>query len=168
MWKDIKGYEGFYQISDEGTVRRILKDRTRDIKCREGKYYTVNISKHGKKKTFAVHRLVAETFLERPEGYLEVNHKDGDKHNNRVENLEWVTQLENRTHAIRVLGKNPFGKQPRKVICKDPVTDEIVAEFHSIAEAARTLGKMSARAPITYACQGLQKTAFGYKWQYAD
>lgn len=170
MWKDIKGYEGYYQVSDEGFVRRILKDgSTRILKNRDGsKYYTVALSKDCVQKCHAVHRLVAETFLERPEGIVEVNHKDGNKKNNHVSNLEWVTPRENFYHAINELKHFPWGKPARKVKAINPETKEIIAEFNSVADAARSVGKMSARANITNVCKGLQNTAYGYIWQYVN
>lgn len=169
MWKDIKGYEGYYQVSDEGEIRRLLKGgRTKPVKKREGLYYTVCLSKKCEKRTFNVHRLVAETFLEKPEGASEVNHKDGNKHNNHLENLEWVTPRENYIHAMEQLNHFPWGKPARKVNCLNAETGEIVASFHSLAEAAKAVGKMSARTSITHVCQGYQQKAYGYKWEYAD
>ena len=169
MWKDIKGYEGLYQISDKGEVRRLLKDgRTKPVKPRDGVYYTVSLSKDCKYTSFNVHRLVAEHFLEKTAEQTEVNHKDGDKKNNNVENLEWVTQKENLIHAMEQLNHYPFGKPNRRVKCINPETDEVVQEFYSLAEAARSIGKTSARVGITACCNGLQNSAYGYKWQYAD
>jgi len=169
-WKDIKGYEGLYQVSDEGYVRRIYKDgKTKLLKNRpSANYYTVCLSNKCEKKTCAVHRLVAETFLQRPEGKTEVNHKDGDKLNNRVENLEWVTQQENQIHAIEHLSRNPFGKPPKKVRSIDPVTLQTVAEYRSVTDASKSVGKMSARSAIINVCQGYQQTAYGYKWEYIE
>lgn len=169
MWKDIKGYEGLYQVSDEGNVRRILKSgNTKQVKCKDGLYYTVSLSKNGRYKSFNVHRLVAEAFLDRPEGKTEVNHIDGDKHNNNLSNLEWVTQQENHIHALEVLHHFPWGKPPRKVKCFDAETGNEIAEFHSISEAAKAIGKASARSGISLVCNGLQNTAYGYRWEYAD
>lgn len=169
MWKDIKDYEGFYQVSDEGQVRRILKSgRTKPVKNRDGKYYTVNLSKPGQKKCCNVHRLVAEHFLDKPEGATEVNHKDGNKKNNNVSNLEWVTSWENRVHAMEELHHFPFGKPAKKVRCRDPKTNEIVAEYHSLADAARHIGKMSAKSQITLVCQGYVDSAYGYCWEYIN
>lgn len=170
MWKDIKGYEGLYQVSDKGQVRRFYKDRyPKMLKNRpSANYYTVSLSNKCAKKTFAVHRLVAETFLDKPEGATEVNHKDGNKLNNRVENLEWVTQKENQQHAIKTLGLCPFGKKPRKVNCRDVSTNEIIIEYPSVSDAARQFGKMSARSGITQCCQGVRESAYGYRWEYAD
>ena len=168
IWKDIKNYEGVYQVSNQGNVRRILSGgRTKTLKNREGLYYTVSLSYNQFKKTYAVHRLVAETFLLRKPWETEVNHKDGNKHNNRVENLEWVTQQDNINHAKYVLGNNPFGKPPRKCRCLDS-EGNVVAEYPSITEAAKALGKISARAAITNVCKGYSPTAYGYHWEYAD
>ena len=170
MWKDIKGYEGLYQVSDKGEIRRIYKGgRTKLLKLwQSANYYTVCLSDHCRKKTHAIHRLVAETFLEKPEYAEEVNHKDGNKLNNNVENLEWVTQRENNIHSIDVLGNNPFGKAPKKVRCIDIDTGELVAEYRSLMDASRSVGKASARASISLVCQGMQSTAYGYRWEYAD
>ena len=168
MWKDIKGYEGLYQISDDGQVRRFFSYGTKPVKGSDGVYLTVSLSKNCIKRSFAIHRLVAEHFLEKPTGATEVNHKDGNKHNNHLDNLEWVTQKENFAHAINVLKKNPYGKAPRKVRCLDKNTGELVCEFESISAAARAVGKMSATKPIGFCCQGYQGSAYGYKWEYAD
>ena len=64
--------------------------------------------------------------------------------------------------------ENTWGKAPRKIKCLDPETKEVVAEYSSISDAARSIGKMSARTSITFVCQGLQNTAYGYIWEYAD
>ena len=169
MWKDIKDYEGIYQVSDDGHVRRILKDgSTKPVKNRDGKYHTVSLSKKGIKKSVLVHKLVADAFLERPTGATEINHKDGNKHNNRLENLEWVSQKENILHAIEQLKHFPYGKAPRKVRCLDKNTGEFIAEFNSISEASRVVGSANARSSIYLVCQGLQKTSHGFKWEFAD
>lgn len=172
MWKDIKGYEGYYQVSDDGHVRRILKDGSTKVlknrKNRAAKYYTVCLSKNCEKKAFNVHRLVAETFLGVPDGALEVNHKDGDKLNNNLDNLEWVTQKENLIHAMEKLNHFPWGKPARKVRCLDKETGEVVAEYHSLSEASKAVGKVSARNSISLVCQGYAPTAYGYKWEYAE
>lgn len=168
MWKDIKGYEGLYQVSDKGEVQRLLKGgRTKLVKPRCGLYPTVSLSNHCNKKSYLVHRLVAEYFLERPEGTTEVNHKDGNKWNNDLSNLEWVTQRQNIDHAVKELEAFKYGKTPRKVRCIDPYSGQIVEEFRSVSEATRAVGKDS-RQGITCCCQGRRITAYGYKWEYAD
>lgn len=170
MWKPVVGYEGLYEVSDQGEVRRILKDgRTRPMKIYKGnKYHTVCLCKNGVGTTSNVHRLVAEAFIGKSEKKKEINHKDGNKHNNRADNLEWVTQRENLIHAMETLNHFPYGKPARKVRCINPNTNEIIAEFPSLASAAKAVGKISARASITHVCQGYQGQAYGFKWEYAD
>lgn len=170
MWKDIKNYEGVYQVSDEGHIRRVLKNgKTKPLKeCNGVHYNTVCLCKNREKHTVYVHRAVAEAFLTRPKGTTEVNHKDGNKRNNRLENLEWVTQKGNLFHAMNELNHFPFGKPARKVKCLDAETGELIQEFASLADAARAVGKMSARTAITLVCQGMQNKAYGYKWEYVD
>lgn len=172
MWKPIAGYEGLYEVSDQGEIRRLLNNgKTRNLKLwQSANYYTVCLSNKCARKTKAVHRLVADAFLVKPvtNEPLEVNHKDGNKLNNKLENLEWITQRENMIHSIDVLGNNPFGKPPKKVKCLDPNTGEVVAEYRSLLEAGKAMGNASARASITLVCQGYQAKAYGYKWEYAD
>lgn len=171
MWKDVKGYEGLYQVSEDGKVRRIYDTKPpRILKGKPGLYPTVSLCKNCIKKSYNIHRLVAEAYIDRPVGTEEVNHKDGDKWNNDVSNLEWVTQRENIDHARYVLGKGMFGKKPRAVRCFDKATGEFVKEYPSISHAARDVNAKpsSARINITMVCQGKQNSAYGYKWEYLD
>lgn len=177
MWKDIKGYEGIYQVSDDGRVRRIYDTvPPKILKGKDGLYPNVTLSVGCHKKSFNIHRLVAETFLEIPEGKnMEVNHKDGNKWNNDVSNLEWVTQNENITHSREVL-KRGFGvtgtrgKKPRPVRCLDKETGELIKEYPSVSHAARSFPNNSAnaRVHITDCCSGKQMTAMGYRWEYIN
>ena len=171
MWKDVKGYEGLYQVSDDGQVRRIYDTKPpRILKGRPGLYPTVSLCKNCEKKSFSVHRLVAEAYIDWPIGTTEVNHIDGNKWNNNVSNLEWVTQKENLEHAVKVLGKPVFGKRPRRVKAYDKKTGEFVKEYSSISQAARefTGNVVVGRVAITSCCIGNKPSAYGYKWEYAD
>ena len=115
-WRDVKGYEGAYQVSNLGNVRSV----DRRIKCADGvtrkfagkdlkpyrgawrgEYYTVNLTIGNNIRPTLIHRLVAEAFVPNPDGKAEVNHIDGNKLNNSSENLEWVTHRENMEHAVR-------------------------------------------------------------------
>ena len=99
IWKDIKGYEGLYQVSDDGRVKRVSTDRIANITVDGRGYSKKAITLNGETKQYSVHRLVAEAFIENPLNKSEVNHIDGNKLNNCVENLEWVTRSENMKHA---------------------------------------------------------------------
>lgn len=114
IWKDIEGYEGLYQVSNFGRVKSLniikfnqfssYKHKGRVLKLQLNKqtgYMYVNLSKLKSYKTTSIHRLVAKAFIPNPENKSQVNHKDGNKFNNYVENLEWCTQIENSFHAYQ-------------------------------------------------------------------
>ena len=102
IWKPVVGFEEYYEVSSLGNIRRKNTNRMRRIDKAQT-YPTVLLSVNDKHKTYRVHRLVAKAFLPPIEGKTHVNHKNGDHYDNRVENLEWVTQKENNLHAYRVL-----------------------------------------------------------------
>lgn len=114
IWLDIEGFEGVYQVSNLGRIKRIADSRTsksgKIMKAtRSGRtgYYLIGLTKDKKQIRFSVHRLVAAAFLGRcPTGY-QCNHRDGNRINNNVSNLEWVTPSENLKHSFRVLGRQP-------------------------------------------------------------
>ena len=171
-WKPIKGYER-YEISSIGNVRnsktgRILKkDKSRN-------YYEVVLSQQGKTKKYAIHRLVAEHFINNPKNKPQVNHKDGNKLNNNIENLEWVTVSENIKHSYtnglqihNQLGKfgwNSFRGKPVKQI--DIKSGEIINEFGSMADAARQLNIRYSQN-IKACADEITKSCAGYKWEYS-
>jgi hypothetical protein len=128
IWKDAIGFEEYYQVSSLGRVRskdRVIRNKhsTRLFKGvisnpskRKSNYIRVVFSCHGKNKTFDVHRIVALTFFNIKETKLTVNHINGNKHDNRIENLELITQAENNLHKYRVLKI----KQPSRVGVNNP------------------------------------------------
>ena len=97
-WKDINNYEGYYQISNLGRVRNIKYNRFLTNHLNHKGYNRTCLCKNSKQKVMRIHRLVAEAFIPNPESKQEVNHKDFDKTNNKVSNLEWVTGKENIRH----------------------------------------------------------------------
>ena len=102
IWKDILGYEGHYQISNLGNVKRFTKYKSNILKPRINKrgYVQIILCKNNCAKTFRLHRIIAESFIPNPYKKLQVNHINGVRHDNKVENLEWVTQNENMKHAF--------------------------------------------------------------------
>jgi hypothetical protein len=132
-WVDIAGYEGYYQISNQGRVKtvqrkclssslfgsgttRTVPEKIRKPNVMKG-YHCISLIKDGKHKVFRIHRLVAEHFIgEQPTPDHQINHIDGDKANNNVGNLEWVLPVENTQHAIKTgLRKNPTQETKRKI-----------------------------------------------------
>lgn len=104
IWRDIRGYEGLYQVSNFGRVKSFHfgKEKLRKLVLNDKGYLLVGLNKAGKTKKFGVHILVATAFLPNLENKPEVNHRDGNKQNNHVSNLEWVTERENVQHAFRI------------------------------------------------------------------
>lgn len=174
-WKDVEGFEGFYQISDKGRLRSVDREScgkkyTGKILSDKGERktgYVVDVlSKGGTKKTIRRHRLVAAAFLGREDGKTEVNHIDGNKENNCVENLEWVTPNENKEHAwtTGITKKPPHTQETRAVLqIRDGV---VLAEYMSLKIAGEENG-ISA-ADICKCCSGKRKSAGGFGWKYKE
>lgn len=95
QWLDIENFEGLYEVSDKGNVRNIRSGRILIPKITNKGYNTICLSREGIKYNFQVHRLVAKTFIPNPNDYPYVNHKDENKLNNSVDNLEWCTSKYN-------------------------------------------------------------------------
>lgn len=118
IWRDIAGYEGLYQVSNFGRVRRLRKATppyVLELRLDNKGYPRVFLSHDGEVKNKLVHRLVAQTFIPNPDSKPEVNHLNGDKTNNHVENLGWATRAENQQHAYDTglrgsNGNNPLAK----------------------------------------------------------
>ena len=102
IWRDIRGYEGDYQVSNFGRIKSFKNGVAKILSViTRGLYQVVSLHKNGKGKMFLVHRLVAQAFLPNPDNLPEVDHLNGDKTDNRVENLEWVTYSENSKRAFQ-------------------------------------------------------------------
>ena len=184
IWKDIKGYEGLYQVSNLGRVKSlsryifasngIRKSKERILKQakarsggkgkREHKsvYYVVGLSKNSKSKTFRTHRLVAETFLQKIEGKSQVNHKDLNKLNNKLSNLEWCSHKENIDHSRK---NRKIKTRAKKLVMLDS-HDNILLCFYSTILAAKYINGYTTHIINVCNKRGYSKTAYGYKWQY--
>lgn len=100
IWKDIQGYEQFYQISNFGNVKSLRHNLI--MKLGKAEYLIATLCKYGKSKSFMVHRMTATAFIPNPENKPCINHLDGNKYNNKISNLEWVTYKENMKHAYDI------------------------------------------------------------------
>lgn len=140
-FRDVVGFEGLYKISDTGIVFSVRNNKELKPFVTEWGYLSVQLRNNGKKRNKFVHRLVGEAFIEKSDGATEINHKDGNKKNNNVSNLEWCTSSDNHFHRCHVLGKRPTNlhvmhqKNSKQVVCIE--TGEV---FKSITGAARSAG----------------------------
>lgn len=165
IWKDIDGFEGWYQVSNLGKVRsveRTIKNNNvfqlykshilKEATTHKG-YKYVCLYKNSKCFHRSVHRLVAEAFIVNNENKSQVNHIDGNKENNCVGNLEWCNNSENQKHAYKHGLKNPFGC--KKVL--DSLTHTI---YYSIEEASRNTGKRPEN--ISWSCRKAKKSRWSF------
>lgn len=181
IWKDIAGYEGLYQVSNMGRVKSL--ERTRNMNNPNAKspafapvneriltfgkslgYRRVILAKDGVNRGFRVHKLVALAFIPNPENKTQINHKDGDKHNNRAENLEWVTPSENQQHALKTGLRN--GLKWRKTVNQYSLDGTFIRSWAGYVEINETLG--FAKQAICHCCKGRCPTAYGYIWRLAN
>ena len=153
--KDIKGYEGLYAITSCGKVWSYRRQKFLKTQVNRCGYEYVILQSNNKQKTVTVHRLVAEAYIPNPENKPQVNHKDENKQNNCVNNLEWMTAKENMNYGTRTQ------RTRKKVYCV-----ELDRVFDGVRVAARELG--IAHNHISYCCNGKQKSAKGYHFRYAD
>ena len=179
IWKDIEGYEGYYQVSNMGRVKSV--ERTvpngygpngsmRTIKekiLKQGKtthgYCFVVLCVNHAKKNFFTHRLVAKAFLTNPHNYTEINHKSENKEENFVENLEWCDRKYNCNYGSR--NRRSHKNRRRPIIQSDFDGLEIMGWF-SCADCEQETGYD--RSLISKCCQGKVHTAYGFKWHYAS
>ena len=165
IWKDIKGYEGLYQVSNLGRVKSKERERTKGGILKPSivrNYYRVILCKNGKTKSYAVHRLVAETFIPNINNYEVVNHKDENKLNNSESNLEWCTQLYNIKYTLSK-HKKVYGQ---KTVSQIALTGEIIRTFTNVNEFSRKNGFNE--SSIIKCCRGKRKTHKGFMWKYEE
>lgn len=189
IWKDIPEFEGYYQVSSKGRIRRIGNYSNQNgswslknphiLKPRDNRrgYLYVMLSVNGKIYSRYVHRLVAITFLPNPNNYKEVNHKDGNKYNNSVENLEWCDHSYNGKHAYRTGLRTVKGCYGRKkaVAQIDKESKKILFIHESVEKAAKSVG-LKNFSSISCCCSYAEDhsrykrpalSSKGYLWRFA-
>ncbi len=153
VWKDIEGYEGLYQVSIFGEVRNTNGKTRKSVLGGHG-YLQIMLSKCGETKTFLIHRLVAQAFIPNPDGLPEVNHKDENRQNNSVANLEWCTSQYNMDYSRS------------KCVHQYDKRGNYIGSWKSTKEAERNLHISAGN--ISNCCTGRYKTAGGYVWRYDE
>ncbi|HGB6109795.1 TPA: NUMOD4 domain-containing protein [Salmonella enterica subsp. enterica serovar Thompson] len=184
-WKDIPGYEGSYQASNFGNVRSLDRvdcrgqsRKGRKLKAyRDGNkgYVAVSLLKGGVSTRVKVHRLIASVFIRLPMEGEQVNHINGIRDDNRVDNIEWVTCQQNIRHSFDVLNKKSSGGHKNKTGAKHHCSKAVIATrlsdgeillFGSTAEAARALDIPSGSIPRC--CNGIYRNSHGYSFVYGE
>lgn len=181
-WRDVVGYEGLYQVSNLGRVKGVARkvnrnghmvsvpERFLNQNDNTNGYLRVSLSKSNHVKQVFVHRLVAEAFVDNPEGYKYIDHLDNDRHNNKPDNLVWCTQSENIAAAYSRGRRKyvPMSKEARARVTKKiakPVVRSDGKIYPSVTSAARDLGVTMAM--VSHVLNGRAQTALGYSFRYA-
>lgn len=157
VWKDIKDFEGLYMISDLGNVKSFYRNKLLKLKKDKDGYSHINLYKNKKQYTLKVHRLVAQAFIPNVNNYKEINHKDENKANNVVDNLEWCTRKYNNNY-------NNKNQSISKRFNQYDLDGNFIATYNSTMEATRKLG---ISRNISSCCLGKLKSCGGYIWRYA-
>lgn len=165
----IKGYEN-YEVTSTGEVVNIKTGRVLKPQKRNG-YLRVELSKNGKRKNFLIHRLVAEAFIPNPDNLPCINHKDEDKTNNTVSNLEYCTYEYNINYGTRnkrVSKKltGVYNTKNNKTVLQLRMDGSLVRVWPSTIEVQRQLGY--SHGNINQCCRGKRHSAYGFKWCYTD
>ena len=165
--REIEGYEGLYIVTSDGVVIGLKSGKQLKPSNVHG-YLRVKLYKDAKPKSYQVHRLVASAFIPNEQGKEQVNHKDGDKGNNNVANLEWLTQSENQIHAyLNGLNNTDHAiAATKKKVVQRTIGGDWLKTWDSLSQASRATGIPIGN--ITHCCKGRINHAGGFKWSYSD
>lgn len=194
VWKDIPSYEGYYQVSNLGRIKRLPRHKPTDKRkthnnirkprLAENGYFRINLSKDNSVKWFGIHRLVALAFIPNPDKLPVINHKDENKQNNRVDNLEWCTHQYNREYGTarerqqKTRAANPNDKTVRKLvgeknskaILQYSLSGKMIARYNSLSEASVATGVHI--STIIRQCKGrtgnTNRTLRTFRFEYAE
>jgi hypothetical protein len=202
IWKDIENYNGLYQVSNYGKIRSYMrkgkgnyinetpKTLIQSTGTDKNAYFRVSLRSNGKTDVKMVHRIVAETFIENANKFPCVNHIDGNKHNNRVENLEWCTHKANTQHAVKLGLRKCWNKGKKGIYSKETLQKmsesrigvtsstavkidqfdmygNYIKTWESANQASKELG--IDRRKISLCCRGVKyKKTGGFVWKYTD
>ena len=161
-WRPVVEYEGLYMVSNWGRVKSLKFGKERILKQSKDKfgYLYVDLYKNNIKKKYKVHRLVAEAFLPNPYNLLQVNHRDENKLNNNVDNLEWCTNEYNINYGTRT---ERVAEKLSKIVLQYDLEGNFIKEWKSTMECGRNEYN---QGNVTLCCQGKRKTHKGYIWKY--
>ncbi len=164
-WKDIKDYEGLYQVSNLGRVKSLHYGKEKILKNNKNNkgYLYLFLNRNGKRKHFYIHRLVAQTFIKNPNNFNCINHKDENPLNNNSNNLEWCSHLYNMNYGTCIERRS---KAKMVGIIQYNKSNKEIKKWRSLIEVQNKL-KIHASS-IIKCCKGQLKTAGGYIWKYQN
>lgn len=176
-WRDIEGFEGYYKVSSKGRIKSLERTCIRKgflygvperlLSISNKIYKNVILTKNAKKYYYLVHRLVAQAFIPNPECKKEVNHIDGNKYNNQIENLEWVSRTENQKHAKDIGLRDLTGKDHpnSKKIGIYNLNMDFIKEFDCMTDLFKAYG-FKTKQSVTDVANGLKSSYKGYKFKF--
>lgn len=181
IWKDVVGFEKLYKVSNLGRVKRLkrydamgklLSEKIVSTKINNRGYVQLHLTRNGICYMKLLHRVVAEAFISNPQNLAQVNHKDENKLNNCIDNLEWCSNAYNRRYGTGIarMAQNHNYKEIKEIrkksIAQKTLNEELLKEWDNIALISRELLNITYAPSIAKCCKGERASAYGYKWSY--